>query len=230
MGIVFSLNAGLDLAKGKYIARMDADDLMLGDRLARQASFLSHHKDYGMVGSWYHTIDASGSVLHSRQVPDSHEELRMLLLFRNQFAHSSVMMRTEIARKLRYNPKYEYCEDHDLWFRISEETKVANLTDFHLAYRWHTENSCHVHQNELKANVLSLLSRELDKIQVQHSTFELKLHAILCFGLTSSFCRTPENRALLTEWTDKIFRSPVLAQRYSPEWISDFRSRFSSLF
>lgn len=102
IGIVASLNRGLDLAEGKYIARMDADDLMLGNRLQSQVNFLEKNKNYGMVGCWYHTIDENGKIIQTRKTLADNDTLRMSLIFRNQFAHSSITMRTEIARKLRY--------------------------------------------------------------------------------------------------------------------------------
>ena len=118
MGIVASLNYGLDLARGNYIARMDADDIMLGDRLKAQVDFLEKNPDYGMAGCWYHTIDENGNRINARQTLTDHDVLRLSLIFRNQFAHSSVTMRTEIAKKLRYDPEFQYCEDHDLWIRF----------------------------------------------------------------------------------------------------------------
>jgi glycosyltransferase involved in cell wall biosynthesis len=225
MGIVASLNRGLDLAKGKYIARMDADDLMLGNRLQSQVDFLERNKNYGMVGCWYHTIDENGKIIQTRKTLTDSNALRMSLLFSNQFAHSSVTMRTEIAKLLRYDPEFQYCEDHDLWIRFSEITKVANIPELGLSYRWYSDNSCSRHQKELKIAVLSLLSRELDKIKVPYSTRELMLHAALCFGLGHKFYSGKEHKKELEAWLDKIFDSPVLSQSYGSKWLNDFHNK-----
>ncbi|WP_170982783.1 glycosyltransferase family 2 protein [Dyadobacter frigoris] len=230
MGIVASLNRGLDLAKGKYIARMDADDLMLGDRLQSQVDFLEKNKNYGMVGCWYHTIDENGWIIHTRKTLTDHDTLRMSLIFRNQFAHSSVTMRTEIARKLRYDPEFQYCEDHDLWIRFSEVCKVTNLSILGLSYRWYSDNSCNRHQRDLKIRVLSLLSRELEKLDIIHSVEELKLHAAICFGLAGPFLSEAIKKEGLDQWICKILNSPVLNKRYGAKWLNDFHKKINDLF
>lgn len=230
MGIVASLNRGLDLAKGKYIARMDADDLMLGNRLQAQIEFLEKNKNYGMVGCWYHTIDENGKIIHTRKTLTDHDTLRMSLIFRNQFAHSSVTMRTEIAWKLRYDPEFQYCEDHDLWIRFSEVSKVTNLPILGLSYRWYVDNSCNRHQEDLKVRVLSLLSRELEKLEVIHSVEELKLHAAICFGLAGPFLLKANKKKDLDQWICKILDSPVLNRRYSTKRLHDFHKKINDLF
>ncbi|WP_159468196.1 glycosyltransferase [Dyadobacter sp. 3J3] len=230
MGIVASLNRGLDLAEGKYIARMDADDLMLADRLQTQIDFLEKNKNYGMVGCWYHTIDEKGKIIHTRKTLTDSDTLRMSLIFRNQFAHSSVTMRTEIARKLRYDPEFQYCEDHDLWIRFSEISKVTNLPLLGLSYRWYSDNSCNRHQKDLKVRVLSLLSRELDKLEISHSVEELKLHAAICFGLAGPFLSETSKKQELDQWIRKILNSTVLNKRYDRKWLNDFHQKINDLF
>ena len=228
MGIVYSLNKGLELANGKYIARMDADDIMLRDRLGLQITFLRNNPDFGMVGGWYDTIDAKGKTIYSRQTLTQQDILPLALIFRNQFAHSSVTMRKDIAIRLGYDSQFQYCEDHDLWIRLSAASKVTNIPHFCTSYRWHSENTCNTHQKEMKNSVLTLLSRELDKIEVFHSVEELKIHASLCFGLATRLYSGVPAASQLESWVSKVLSSPVLRKRYKSDWLANFRAEFAA--
>ena len=230
LGIVHTLNNGLEIATGEFIARMDADDLMLGNRLEEQVTFLKRNLDYGMVGGWYKITDESGHLLNTSRTPQEHEFLRLGLTFRNQFAHPAVTMRTSIVRELKYNPELQYCEDHDLWIRFSEKTKVTNLPGMYLSYRWYPGNSCNRKQKELKTAVLSLLSRELDKIEISHSPEELMLHGAVCFGLGRKLVINLEKRKQIKQWYDRVFSSHILLKRYEKSWLGGFRAEIETSY
>lgn len=223
IGIVATLNKGLKLAKGKYIARMDADDVVLGNRLEKQIFFLEHNPEYGMVGAWFKLMDEQGSFLRNVKNSINPDFLRLGLIFTNHFAHPSVMMRTGLARKLKYNKDYLHCEDHDLWLRFAEVSKVTNLPDFFLSVRAHAKSTCSLNQKQLKISVISLLSRELDKIQVPHNIEELMLHAAVCFGNIESLIKNQLKYNALLAWHERIFLSPILKQRYSAAFLKDFK-------
>lgn len=223
MGIVPSLNRGLRLAKGEYIARMDADDVMVGNRLEEQINFLDKNKDYGMVGGNYQVINELGIYHETINTRTDPEFLRLGLLFRNQFHHSAVTMRTEIAKKLKYSNKFRYCEDFELWTRFAEVSKVSNISSVHLSYRWHENNSCSKNQPILKKSVLSLLSRELDKVGVQHTTAELMIHGFVCFGVGGFIFKDSKRLDELRNWYSKLFATKVLTDQYSSDWLLSFQ-------
>lgn len=222
-GIVYTLNKGLALAKGKYIARMDGDDIMLGNRLETQIDFLNKNPDFGIVGGWYQVINAEGKVIDTVEGVTDCRNAQLNLLFRNQFTHSAVTMRTNLAKQLKYDPDFQYCEDYDLWVRFAEVSKVANLPDYFVQYRWYSENSCGRKQKELKQAMFNLLSRELDKIGVKHSAEELMLHLAICFNMAPRLFKNEEKQKALLQWIDKVFSSAVLNQRYGKEWLLDFK-------
>lgn len=203
-GIVKTLNAGIKVAKGKYIARMDADDVMLGNRLEEQINFLESRPDHGMVGGWYKIMDETGKLLDSLQTLQNHDDIKLGLLFRNQFAHPTVTMKTSLVKKLKYKQDFLYTEDYDLWCRMSEISKVANLPDFYLSYRWYSNNTCNTKQKELKNTVVKLLSRELDKYEIIHNVEELMIHAAICFGYRKRYFNNPEKLRRLNDWLDKV--------------------------
>lgn len=202
IGIVKSLNSGIKKAKGTYIARIDADDLMLGNRLYEQINFLKTNPEYGMVGSWYQITNENGYILKTIEPPTDHDNLKWRLLFRNQFAHSALTIRTNIINQLLYDQNFIYCEDYELWCRVSEISRIACIPSYYLSYRWHENNSCHINQKKLKINMLKLLFRELEKYDITCSTKELAIHGALCFNYGNLFFE--DKKKEINAWIDKI--------------------------
>jgi glycosyltransferase involved in cell wall biosynthesis len=141
-GIVDSLNRGLDEARASLIARMDADDISLPERLERQYLFLNQHPDVGLLGTWAQ-IWREGQKTSRRHSPSLTDiRLRFELLFNNPFVHSSIMMRKKVAVAVG-GYRFEqppYPEDYDLWSRMARITKMANIPEPLQIYR-ETESS-----------------------------------------------------------------------------------------
>lgn len=139
IGYVSHLNHGLSVAKGKYIARMDADDVSFPDRLKAQVEFLERFSDIGICGTYVGLIDEHGSSLGYGQHYTDDAMLRIKLLSDSCFAHPSVMMKKSVldANCFRYDENYTPAEDYRLWCDLSLKTKLANLPDILLNYRIH---------------------------------------------------------------------------------------------
>lgn len=134
-GIIDSLNKGIRVASGKYIARMDADDISLPNRLKLQIDFLEINSNHALVGTTIEAIDNNGNSIDVYPEPTEDDDLKKGLLVRNVFAHGSTMMRTEIVRKVGgYTSFALHAEDYDLWTKIARSHKIANLVD--LLYKW----------------------------------------------------------------------------------------------
>src|SRR5207245_1926293 len=120
-GIVTSLNQSLDLASGEYVARMDADDIALLSRLARQVAFLDAHPDVAVLGSAITLIDEDGGTIRDVAYPLTPPEVsRFLIEVGCALAHPAVMMRrADVAAVGGYRAAYRHAEDYDLWLRIS---------------------------------------------------------------------------------------------------------------
>jgi len=123
-----SANTAIKNAIGKYLARMDADDVALPQRFAKQAQFLEDNPQIGMVGSWFNTINGNGKIIETIRTKQSPEFLGWNLLFDTSFGHSTVMMRKNIVEEVGYYRSPE-AEDFDLWSRINRVSKVANLPE-----------------------------------------------------------------------------------------------------
>jgi len=123
-----SANTACKNARGKYIARMDADDVALPKRFEKQLEFLEANPNVGMVGSWTDTISETGKIVGQWKTASEPGVLNWNLLFGTSFAHSSVMMRSNLVKKVGYYQSPE-AEDYDLWSRISRIAKVANIPE-----------------------------------------------------------------------------------------------------
>ena len=136
VGITLSLNKGIALARGKYIARQDADDISKPDRLEKQVAFLEAHPKVGLLGSRFEFIDEDGGVKRQSLLPIDNDTLQERLIKINQFCHASVMVRKEALDKVgAYREFFRYAQDYDLWLRISEHCEIANLPETLVQYR-----------------------------------------------------------------------------------------------
>ncbi|HDM77954.1 MAG TPA: glycosyltransferase [Deltaproteobacteria bacterium] len=118
-GLTVSLNRGIRLAKGTYIARMDADDISEPTRLERQVEVLDHDPDVVLVACWYKVIDEKGNVLAHRRLPTDGRQLAKLLMHDNPICHGSVLLRKEAIEAVgSYDENLRYAQDYDLWLRM----------------------------------------------------------------------------------------------------------------
>ena len=137
-GLAATLNEGIQLAKGEFIARQDQDDISSPERVEKQLDFLNRNPEVGMVGCWASIIDMEGEIVGKHNHPQNNEELQFYLLFNNPFVHSSVMFRKEVFRSVGLystDPKRQPPEDYELFSRIARLWKVANLSEVLHKYR-----------------------------------------------------------------------------------------------
>ncbi len=149
VGLTKSLNKAIKLSNGKYIARMDADDYALPERFQKQVNFLDVHTDIGMIGTYNMVIDEQGKVIEKKRYPVSDNELRLALIRYNPFFHSSVMIRREVLEIVGfYNENKRIGQDYELWFRVANQFKLANLPEFLLVQRRINNSISQLHENE----------------------------------------------------------------------------------
>jgi glycosyltransferase involved in cell wall biosynthesis len=139
-GLVAALNFGLDQARGELISRMDADDVAQPDRLARQVGYLDASPDVALVGAQVAFIDASGAPTGERShFPTEPAAVAAALTTRGcVIRHPTVVARKAALIAVGgYRPACDKAEDYDLWLRLAERARLANLPDVLLSYRVH---------------------------------------------------------------------------------------------
>ena len=153
-GLVAVLNQGLDMARGEYVARMDADDIAYPERFAKQVEFMDANPHVGLVSSNARIFgDRYGALGDKRNKLLSNPEFPGVLdWFRGcRVIHPSVMLRKKVFEKynLRYDPDYVACEDYELWSRAARYMKIANIQEVLLNYRLH-DSSITTRQNDIQ--------------------------------------------------------------------------------
>jgi glycosyltransferase involved in cell wall biosynthesis len=129
-GLTRALNRAVGLARAPLLARLDADDLALPERLARQRSFLDAHPEVGLLGTAAREVDAAGRLVALVTPPAGDAAIRRALIRRNPFVHSSVLMRRSAVDAVGgYDESLPVAQDYDLWMRMSRVTRLANLAE-----------------------------------------------------------------------------------------------------
>ncbi len=142
-----SLNRGLDAARGRYIARMDGDDISLPHRLSEQVRFLDANPDFVLVGGGAEYIDADGKVTKRFVAGATPWEFDWISIFRPPLLHPSAMYRAALVRdnNERYDPACDRAEDFEFWHRLLRHGKGCELPGVYVRYRVHEANVSTTH-------------------------------------------------------------------------------------
>src|SRR5699024_6087156 len=135
-GIPYTRNLGLQKAKGKYIAVMDADDVADPMRIEKQVAFMEKHTDIDAIGTYYKVIGGRfNKIVKTKNIDTQAIQEGLILL--NQIGHSTYFIRLVTLRKhhIRYNPDYFVAQDYDLWVQLSKVGQLSILPDVLLTYR-----------------------------------------------------------------------------------------------
>ena len=162
LGLAGSLNEGIRIARGKYIARIDADDLAREDRFELQADFLEKHRDYGLCGSRQHNFGVDNDFIH--EVAVEHEDIKAALIYGCEVCHSTIMIRKDLFldNNLFYD-NTKRAEDYELWTRAVHKFKFHNLKEVLGEYRIGSDNITKNKFNALSAESAEIASNNLSK-------------------------------------------------------------------
>jgi glycosyltransferase involved in cell wall biosynthesis len=171
-----ALNRGIDEARGRFIARMDADDIALPGRLEKQVEYLNAHPEVGICGT---AIEVFGSTKRRTDVyPMTREDIRSYALFDCPFCHPTVMIRKELFNnhQLRYDGSFYPTEDFELWARAVELFPTANLPDVLLRYRVHEKSMTGADWDEMDRQAARVIEPLLKRLGVQFTEEQLQFH------------------------------------------------------
>lgn len=136
LGLPKSLNRGLGLARGTFVARQDADDISRPDRLEKQVRFLQDHPGIALVGSAFQEINQEGQVTDLVTLPCEPDEIRWDLHFYCPFVHGVVTAHTSVLKQVGgYSEDFGYAQDYELWTRMAPMHLMANLEEVLVQYR-----------------------------------------------------------------------------------------------
>jgi glycosyltransferase involved in cell wall biosynthesis len=129
-GQTAALNLALSMARGRYIARHDAQDVSLPERFARQVAYLEANPKTALVGAQVDWIDGAGRLIRHFDYPTGSTEIKSRLKEKNAFGHGSVMIRRAALDEAGiYREAFRLAQDYDLWLRLAEKFEIANLPE-----------------------------------------------------------------------------------------------------
>jgi glycosyltransferase involved in cell wall biosynthesis len=245
-GLVTSLNEGIKKSKGKYIARMDADDISSPERFEKQVAFMETNLDIGISGSAVISFgkDRKDTIW---KCSAKDKTIKTELLFSSSFAHPVVIMRRELIliNDLEYHD-FLHAEDFELWTRMGEITKMANLSEPLLKYRI-VENSISREANKnLEERYLvhkKIFNTYLKRLKITNREEENRLHFNIslnhrikehevCFNKLDKYF----NKIILANKNQKIFNDLELKKILGKKWLinmyyrKNIRNGFSRYF
>ena len=164
-GYTTSLNYGLQLAQGEYIARMDADDISYPERFAKQIAYLETHLEVVVCGTTYKIVDNDKRIA----LPEQHDAIKIGLLWGNCILHPSVMIRKKVIDdfSILYDTSKEPAEDYALWVRLLSMGKLHNLQEVLVEYRVYGNQVSRKRAEEQKKNDIATKFQLLQYLEVQ---------------------------------------------------------------
>lgn len=143
-GLIFTLNRAIDIARGKYIARMDADDICEPTRLQLQYNWLEEKQHIALVGCFVTTINDNNQktgIWPEDTKAHTFSDIRKTMKWQNCIAHPTIMCRAQILKQYKYSPRQLHCEDYDLWLRLlADKLVIEKVPMYLLQYREHQQS------------------------------------------------------------------------------------------
>ena len=197
IGLTRSLNIGLRIAKGEYIARQDADDISMPERLEKELSIIENNSEIIMVACWIKIIDENSNKIRFWQADieyNSPEEIYYTLFFENCIAHSTVLFDKELVLKIGgYNESFQKSQDYELWSRLSKIGKIIKIKENLVIRREHNINTLHNVVNQHKINEERLFLKNINTFLSN----KLNLYTLLSIKYNNSSWRIGESNILI---------------------------------
>jgi glycosyltransferase involved in cell wall biosynthesis len=200
--LVVSRNRGLEIARGKYVALLDHDDIALPHRLEMQLAVMEANKDLLLIGSHAKYINADDKVIKGRKDHRclTPEHSRAKLLFRNHFINSTVFFR-QMEKKVMFSDQFQLSEDYDFIERYATLGKIHVIRDVLVHYRVHDNNYGSKMQAETQEGCNRIKARQLERLGVPFDDELMRLHAQFEYG---PFPYSKEMLKSIANWIESI--------------------------
>lgn len=202
IGLTASLNKGLALAHGEYIARMDADDYSLPQRIEQQVEFLNNHPEINIVGTG--VVSFGEKVMFMSPMDGfTSTEVQTNLFFMSSLCHPSVMFRGSFLKQtgLKYDERVKKGQDYDLWERASIYGGLAVIKKVLLYYRLHSKQITSTNRSDQDRTAEMIMRRRINRLGICPSEAEMQAHLTLKSQSASS------NLKSIVQWIDKLVKA-----------------------
>jgi glycosyltransferase involved in cell wall biosynthesis len=202
LGIAATRNRSIELARGRYIAWLDADDMSARRRLEKQVCLFESEPDIGICGTWVKPVGISPESVW--RYPTDSAFLRSRMIFDSPLATSSVMMRRELidGAEAPFDPSFPPAEDYDLWERLSRNCNVTNLPEVLTYYRVHAAQTSLTKADQRRQSVIRVQRRQLERLGILPSPAEMELH--LAIGVEWATFSTTMDALRAQEWLHRL--------------------------
>lgn len=201
-GIAAAANVGLKECSGKYIARMDSDDLCHPNRIEKEVDFLEKNAQFSAVSSWLTRFFMETNTFKTLKFAQDSAELKAIMPFDNPIPHAPALIQADILKRIGYDEKFNIAEDYNMWYHIFKEGGcVKILPKSYYIYRFHNSNIT----NRVFDDTIIVQTRLLQEINLNPTEAEIKTHKL--FAVPSSIEISISNFFFLHEWFKKVLKA-----------------------
>ena len=178
-------NKGFELARGKYLARMDSDDVAITDRLKKQFDYMENNGDVAVCGGFFAAFGNKNSVLNFNWVTETDPEMvKINLLFDGAICHPTVMIRHTVLKEsgFRYDPNFDPSDDYKLWVSLSKNHLVANISDQVLKYRLSDKQTSNTKNQIQRTRKFEVIKEQLSWLGITPTAVEMRIHDYMFFA------------------------------------------------
>lgn len=211
-------NRGVDLARGEYIALMDCDDVSLVYRLEKQVSFMDTHPEVGVCGSFM-IMRWSGGGVSLQCYAAAHDEIKCKMFLNSEIANPTSMIRRSVLLKnaLHYREDYVVAQDYDLWARMLNITRFANLQLPLVIYRAHESSMSAMHFALQRQNAARVRRNMLNAMELSPTEEELAIHE---GSIRNDLAVKEHFGPKVIEWRDKLIWANAHRGEYAEPYFS----------
>ncbi len=209
IGLTRSLNNGLAIARGEFIARADADDISFPTRFEKQIAFFEIHPEIGILSANFQVIDDEGNLGTKSNYPRTDLAIRWHLLFNCPFCHPCVMFRTALSINDQYDVTVPYSQDYEYWSRLMQFTRGANLDEVLLYYRRGKVNVSTKNKTEQSEIATTIAYRNLNSLFGYDYFSKQEARKLQAYHRYETMPVDHQDRVLFRKWlkTYQVFKS-----------------------